>query len=81
MALCPGPTETAFFETANPTKQFLARGRQSPAQVAEDALRYFDTRRGPTFIPGTANRLRASGYRVMPRAVMARMAERNVRAS
>ncbi len=81
MALCPGPTETAFFETANPTKQFLTRGRQSPTDVAAAALRYFDTGRGPTVIPGTANRLLASGYRVMPRAVMARMAERNVRPS
>jgi NAD(P)-dependent dehydrogenase (short-subunit alcohol dehydrogenase family) len=25
MALCPGPTETRFFETANPAKQFLTR--------------------------------------------------------
>jgi short-subunit dehydrogenase len=80
MALCPGATETRFFETANPTKQFMTRGRQSPDHVAEVALRKFDTSRGPSVIPGVANRLLATGYRVMPRAVMARMAERNVRA-
>ena len=81
MALCPGPTETRFFEIADPAKQFLTRGRQSPEHVAEVALHSFDTGRGPTVIPGIANRLLASGYRVMPRAAMARMAERNVRSS
>ncbi len=81
MALCPGPTETRFFETADPTKQFLTRGRQSPAHVAEVALRSFDGSRHASVVPGVANRLLANGYRIMPRAVMVRMAERNVRAS
>lgn len=80
MALCPGPTETRFFETANPTKQFLTRGRQSPEQVAAFALRKFDTSRGPTVIPGAANHLIASGYRVAPRALMPFVAEHYARA-
>jgi short-subunit dehydrogenase len=81
MALCPGPTETGFFETANPAKQFLTRGRQSPAHVADFALRRFERGRRPSVIPGAGNRLRASGYRLLPRPLMARMAERTVRAS
>jgi short-subunit dehydrogenase len=80
MALCPGPTETRFFETANPSKPFLTRGRQSPEYVAEFALRKFDTGRGRTVIPGAANRLIASGYRVTPRALMPFVAERYARA-
>ncbi len=28
MTLCPGPTETRFFDTAAPDEQFLTRGRQ-----------------------------------------------------
>jgi short-subunit dehydrogenase len=80
MAHCPGPTETRFFETANPTKQFLTRGRQSPEHVAAFALRKFDTGRGPTVIPGAANHLIASGYRVTPRALMPLVAEYYARA-
>jgi short-subunit dehydrogenase len=78
LALCPGPTSTRFFETAGAGKQFLTRGRQSPEQVASVALRAFDTGRGPTVISGNGNRLLAGGYRFMPRALMARMAARNV---
>lgn len=81
MALCPGPTETRFFETANPAKPFLTRGRQSPAQVADFALRRFERGRRPSVIPGVSNRLRASGHRFMPRPLMARIAQRTVRAS
>ncbi len=79
MTLCPGPTETRFFETAAPAEQFLTRGRQSADHVAALALRHFDSSRQPTLIPGAANRLLASGYRIMPRGAMAHMAERTVR--
>ena len=79
LALCPGPTDTRFFETAAPGKQFLTRSRQSPEQVAAVALRAFETGKGPSVIPGTVNRVLANGYRLLPRTVMARMAERNVR--
>jgi hypothetical protein len=68
------------FETANPTKQFLTRGRQSPEHVAAFALRKFDTGRVPTVIPGAANHLIASGYRVTPRALMPFVAEHYARA-
>jgi short-subunit dehydrogenase len=81
MALCPGPTETRFFETANPSKQFLTRGRQSPEHVVEFALRKFETGRGPTVIPGAVNHLIASGYRVTPRVLMPFVAERYARAN
>jgi hypothetical protein len=79
MTLCPGPTETRFFEAAAPGEQFLTRGRQSAEHVAAVALRYFDSSHQPTLVPGAANRLLASGYRLMPRGVMAHMAERTVR--
>ncbi len=81
LALCPGPTETRFFATAGPGKQFLTRGRQTAAHVAGVALASFDSRRSPSVIPGATNRLMASGYRLMPRATMARMAGRSVRTS
>jgi uncharacterized protein len=76
MALCPGPTETRFSERAYPKKQFLTRGRQSPAHVAAFALRRFERGRRPLVIPGLGNRLQASGYRFMPRPLVARIGER-----
>jgi len=74
LALCPGPTSTQFFDTASPEQAFLTRGRQSPEQVVALALRTFQAGRGPTVIPGIANRLSSTGYRVVPRGLMARMA-------
>jgi uncharacterized protein len=81
LALCPGPTQTRFFEAAGNGKEFLTRGRQTPERVAAVALRAFESGRGPSVIPGTSNRLLSSGYRFLPRSVMARMAQRNVRAA
>lgn len=72
LAVCPGPTETGFFQATG--QEFLAKGRQTPDQVAAVALRAFYTGRKPSVISGTANRLSATGYRVLPRTVMARMA-------
>ena len=78
MALCPGPTDTAFFDVAG--KEFLTSGRQSPEQVAEIGLKYFFDGSGPSVIPGTANKLKAHGYRIVPRSVMAGVAGMMVRA-
>ena len=78
LALCPGPTDTRFFETAG-EEQFLTRGRQSPQQVAAAALQAYESGRAPSIVPGRSNRMLATGYRFFPRSVMVRMAERNVR--
>ena len=78
MALCPGATETGFFDVAG--KEFLTRGRQSAEYVAEFGLRAFLNGRSPTVIPGAANNLAATGYRFLPRAMMARFAGARVRA-
>jgi short-subunit dehydrogenase len=80
MALCPGPTETRFFDNASSTKKFLTRGRQSPGHVAGFALQKFTTRRNPTVIPGAANHILASGYRITPRPLMTRVSELYLRA-
>ena len=78
MALCPGATETGFFEATG--KEFLTSGRQSADRVAEFGLRAFFNGNAPTVIPGMANNLAAAGYRFLPRAVMARFAGSRVRA-
>lgn len=77
MALCPGATETGFFDAAG--KEFLTQGRQSADHVAEFGLRAFFNGRAPSVIPGVANKLGATGYRFVPRAMLARFAGARVR--
>ena len=78
VALCPGATETGFFDAAG--KEFLTSGRQTADHVAEFGLRAFFNGRGPTVVPGLANKLGANGYRFVPRAALARFAGARVRA-
>ncbi|MBU3705701.1 MAG: SDR family oxidoreductase [Mycobacterium sp.] len=78
VALCPGATETGFFDAAG--KEFLTSGRQTADHVAEFGLHAFFNGRGPTVVPGLANKLGATGYRFVPRAALARFAGARVRA-
>jgi hypothetical protein len=77
LALCPGGTSTGFFAATG--KEFLTRGRQTPAQVVDTALTALLTSRTPTVVSGARNRLTASGYRFLPRALMARASASTVR--
>jgi short-subunit dehydrogenase len=76
LALCPGATQTEFFDRSGAA--FMTRGRQSAAQVVVAALSAVDGT-SPTVVPGEMNKLRTMGYRLMPRSVMPRLAERTVR--
>jgi short-subunit dehydrogenase len=76
VALCPGATETGFFAAAG--EQFMTRGRSTPQRVVRAALAAIGTTTS-TVIPGYANKLSATGYRVAPRRLMVRVAERSVR--
>ena len=62
-----------------PLSEVMKRGRQTPEQVVRIALRTFQHGRGPTVVTGAKNRLGATGYRFVPRAVMARVSARTVR--
>lgn len=77
VALCPGPTETAFFETTG--KDFMTSGRQTAEEVAAVGVEALFNGRGPTVVSGTVNKLMAAGTRLAPRAVVARVAELRVR--
>jgi short-subunit dehydrogenase len=79
MALCPGATETEFFQVAG-NKEFMTRGRQSADEVAEFGLRAFFDGSAPSVVPGVKNKLAATGYRFLPRAAMARFAGARVQA-
>jgi hypothetical protein len=77
LALCPGGTSTEFFATTG--KEFLTRGRQTPAAVVDTSLTALLTSRTPTVVSGVKNRLTATGYRFVPRALMARASAATVR--
>ena len=77
MALCPGVTETNFFEAAKIQKPPL-RGAQTPEDVVETALRGLS--RGESHIvSGWTNLLMIESERLVPRSFVARMAGRVLR--
>jgi uncharacterized protein len=76
-ALCPGSTDTGFFDVAGADAQV---GRRiSPEQVVHAALRALDRRRSTVVTGGAANWLLTNSPRLAPRQLVARMAERTMR--
>jgi short-subunit dehydrogenase len=76
LALCPGATETEFFERTG--QQFMTRGRQSPDQAVATALNALD-KSTPTVVSGAVNSVSTLAYRFLPRRVMAMISGRVVR--
>ena len=75
-ALCPGATDTAFFDTASDSAS-VGR-RMAPAQVVAATLSGLD-HRSSTVVPGLGNRLLAGSSRLVPRQAVTRIAERRMR--
>jgi hypothetical protein len=75
-ALCPGATETEFFDIAGENAQ-LGR-RISPERVVHAALGALD-RRASTVVTGVGNRLLVNAPRLAPRQFVTRIAERTMR--
>ncbi|TFV59372.1 SDR family oxidoreductase [Mycobacterium sp. PS03-16] len=78
LTLCPGATETEFFDRTG--KSFATRGRQTSAEVVDTALKALD-RPFPTVVSGLQNRILALGYRIAPRPVLAMVSEQMMRAT
>jgi uncharacterized protein len=76
-ALCPGSTDTGFFDVAGEDAQ--VGQRISPEQVVHVALRALDRRRSTVVTGGAANWLLTNSPRLAPRQLVARMAERTMR--
>ncbi|MGU3410643.1 SDR family NAD(P)-dependent oxidoreductase [Microbacterium sp. M1A1_1b] len=72
LALCPGPTDTGFFDAAG-GGNVMQSGRQSAEQVAAVGLRAFGRAGGPTVVSGVGNAVIANAHRFVPRGLMARM--------
>lgn len=77
MALCPGVTETNFFEAAGIEKPPL-RVSQSPEDVVETALRALQRRKSHV-ITGWTNFVMVQAERIAPRSLVVRMAGRVLR--
>ncbi len=76
-ALCPGSTDTGFFDVAGEDAQV---GRRiSPERVVHAALRALDRRRSTVVTGGASNWLLTNSPRLAPRQLVARMAERTMR--
>ena len=75
-ALCPGATDTAFFDTAS---EHASIGRRmAPEQVVAAAFTALERRRC-SVIPGLRNRLLADAPRLTPRQTVVRISERTMR--
>ncbi|WP_082235023.1 SDR family NAD(P)-dependent oxidoreductase [Halobacillus massiliensis] len=72
-ALCPGATETKFFETANAEGTRLTERMMSPKQVANEGFIGF-VKGKRIVIPGKMNRSMALAAKFMPRSTSAKLA-------
>jgi len=77
MALCPGATDTNFFEAARGRKP-PARISQSPEDVVDTAMRGLEHHR-PSVISGLSNLLMIEAERITPRSLVLRVAGRMMR--
>jgi short-subunit dehydrogenase len=69
LALCPGATETGFFAATG--HNFLTTGRQTPGQVVTTG-KHGLRRHRPVVVSGLTNKVKAQGYRFVPRTLLAR---------
>jgi short-subunit dehydrogenase len=77
LALCPGATETAFFDRVGATEASVGT-RQRPEEVVDVALRAVDRGR-PVAISGLRNAMLATASRFAPRRVVATGASMTMR--
>jgi short-subunit dehydrogenase len=77
LAVCPGPVATAFFADKKPT---IGRNQMDdPKSIVREVLRAFDAGKG-IVIPGKFSiRLNAFAVRLLPRTLIARIAEGTTR--
>jgi short-subunit dehydrogenase len=77
MALCPGVTDTNFFEAARGQKP-PARASQTPEEVVETALRAL-SRGKSSVVSGWTNLMMVETERLVPRSVVVRLAGKMMR--
>ncbi|MEJ7848094.1 MAG: SDR family oxidoreductase [Pyrinomonadaceae bacterium] len=78
MALCPGPTETNFFEASEIDDATILKGRQTVEEVVETALNAIDRGRSKV-VSGWVNYLGAVLGSVVPNALITRTVAKTLR--
>jgi uncharacterized protein len=73
-ALCPGPTETEFFDAAKMGKSLLAKMQSKSSTVVDDGLRALKLNRA-IVISGFINKITAQSARLVPRAFTRKLAQ------
>jgi short-subunit dehydrogenase len=71
MALCPGVTETGFFDAAHMSQRPPARVAQTPEQVVDTAMRALKRKKSHV-ISGWTNFLTTETERLVPRSLIVR---------
>lgn len=72
LALCPGATETPFFDVVAAPEASVGGAREKPETVVARALKAFEAGRS-YLISGTSNYLMAQASRFLPRSTVAAM--------
>ena len=76
-ALCPGPTQTGFFDHARMHQSALVKGQRLPTPEAVAAAGFAAMQRGDLIeVHGWRNRLMAFGARMAPNRLLLRVARR-----
>ena len=78
LALCPGTTETGFFEASKIDDPIKVKGVQTPEQVVETALRALDKGKAKV-VSGWVNYLVASAVNVFPNSLLTRVMAKPLR--
>jgi len=78
IAVCPGSTETPFFETGNVGREFNAKGMETPEQVVETALKSIGSGKAKV-VSGWKNRLVARSVTLAPNWLIARVIANKLR--
>lgn len=72
IAVCPGSTETPFFETGKVGREFAAKGMETPEQVVDTALRAIGSG-NVRVVSGWRNRLVTRAVAAVPNSLITRL--------
>ncbi|MGH9947653.1 MAG: SDR family NAD(P)-dependent oxidoreductase [Pyrinomonadaceae bacterium] len=78
MALCPGTTDTGFFEASGINDPIKVKGVQTPEQVVETALRAIE-RGNDKVVSGWTNFLVATAVNIVPNSLITRVLAKPLR--
>ncbi len=78
IAVCPGSTDTPFFETGKVGREFAQKGMETPEQVVETALKAIGSGRSRV-VSGWKNRIVATASTLAPNSLITRVIANKLR--